>query len=80
MQYAFMATGHEPKPDPNARFTSGRSVDGKGEFSFIPQMQPLGDVPELAEPPPSTFDAPTPSDVAKSGLAKVAQKAKDALS
>ena len=81
LQYAFMATGKDKHPGfDGARFTSGTSIDGKGEFSFIDQMEPLGDVPELAEPPPSTFDAATPGDVAKSGLAKVAQKAKDALS
>ncbi|MGB3543583.1 manganese catalase family protein [Rubrivirga sp.] len=81
LQYAFMATGTEPHDGfDGARFTSGPSVDGKGEFSMIDKMEPLGDVPELPEPPPSTFDAPRPQDVAKSGLAKVAQKAKDALS
>ena len=79
LNYAFMSTNIEPQPDPGARYTSGRSIDGKGEFSFIPRMEPLGGVPQLPEPPPSTFDAPTPTDGLVSGAAKLAQKAKDAL-
>ena len=81
LEYAFMATSRDPHPGfGDARFTSGPSIDGKGEFSFIDRMEPLGEVPELPEPPPSTFDAATPGDAAVSGLAKVAQKAKDILS
>ncbi|MDT0632808.1 manganese catalase family protein [Rubrivirga sp. S365] len=80
LSYAFMSTHIEPQDDPGARYTSGRSIDGKGEFSFIPKMEPLGGEPQLPEPPPSTFDAATPQDGAKSGAAGLVQKAKDALS
>lgn len=80
LSYAFMSTHVEPQADPGARYTGGPSVDGNGEFSFIPKMEPLGGEPRLPEPPPSTFNAPTPTDGLVSGATKLAQKAKDALS
>lgn len=49
--YAFMATGIAPSKAPDARWTSGPSMDGKGEFSFIPFMEPLGQEPKLSAPP-----------------------------
>jgi Mn-containing catalase len=79
LSYAFMSTHVEPQEDPGARYTSGRSIDGKGAFSFIPKMKPLGGEPNLPEPPPETFDAVHPPDTAASLGAKVVEKAKDAL-
>jgi Mn-containing catalase len=48
--YAFMATRVTPVDPPSARWVSGRSVDGHGEFSFIPFMKPLGQEPSLSAP------------------------------
>ena len=44
----------EDAPPLEGRFTSGPSLDGKGEFS-IEQAEPMGDKPQLAPPDPSTF-------------------------
>ena len=44
----------EDAPPLEGRFTSGPSLDGKGEFS-IEQAKPMGDKPQLAPPDPSTF-------------------------
>ena len=39
-----------------------------------------GDVPVLAEPPPYTFNAPTPADVAMGPMKKAVETLKDVLS
>lgn len=49
--YAFVSTQHEPAPDPNQRWTTGTSIDGRGSFSFQPAA-PLGGEPVLAPPVP----------------------------
>ena len=55
--YAFMSTRKDPKPDAfdGSRWVTGRSIDGNGEFSFIADMQPLGDIPQLGMADPRTF-------------------------
>lgn len=55
--YAFMSTRKDPKPDAfdGSRWVSGRSIDGNGEFSFIADMKPLGDIPKLGMADPRTF-------------------------
>lgn len=80
LSYAFMSTHAEPQKNPGARYTQGTSIDGNGEFSFIEKMEPLGGEPKLPEPPPSTFDAVDGMDKLETGAAKLAQKAKDAVS
>ena len=52
----------------------------EGEFSVIERMEPLGRIPELAEPPPYTFNAPTPADVAMGPMKKAVETHKDVLS
>lgn len=52
--YAFMETGVNGMPTPEGRWTSGKSIDGKGEFSVKPQ--PGAQKPDLAEPDPRTYD------------------------
>lgn len=52
--YAFMATRREPTPTPDARWASGPSLDGKGEFRFMNYFEPLGDEPRLAAPDPDS--------------------------
>ena len=80
LDYAFMGTGPVGTAPMPGRYTSGPSMDGKGEFSVIDRMEPLGQVPERAEPPPYTFDAATPSDVAAGPMKKAVETLKDVLS
>jgi Mn-containing catalase len=49
--YAFVSTNiNKPEPQPG-RWTSGPSIDGKGEFSFV-HASPMGGEPELGPPDP----------------------------
>jgi Mn-containing catalase len=50
--YTFYATGIEPMPEPDARWVKGPSIDGKGQFSYVPRMQPAGEKPTLGPPNP----------------------------
>lgn len=52
--YAYVATGVEGSRVPEGRFTSGRSLDGNGEFSLV-QAAPLGQEPQLAPPIPQGY-------------------------
>lgn len=49
--YAFVSTQRQPAEDPMQRWTTGPSLDGKGNFTFQPAT-PLGGEPELAPPVP----------------------------
>lgn len=54
LQYAYTFFGHADAPmDPGARWLSGPSMDGKGEFSFADPAPRLGQEPELMPGPPS---------------------------
>ncbi|MEQ8673815.1 MAG: manganese catalase family protein [Aggregatilineales bacterium] len=55
--YAFMETGVNGMKTPEGRWTSGKSMDGKGEFSVKPQ--PGGGDANLKEPDPRTYDKPS---------------------
>ena len=48
----FVATGIEPEKAPDARWTKGKSIDGRGLFSFVAQAKPLGEKPRLGPPDP----------------------------
>ncbi len=48
-EYAFVSTNIEQPPAPDARWASGPSIDGKGEFKYI-YASPLGQVPVLGPP------------------------------
>jgi Mn-containing catalase len=50
--YAFFATGMEPQKAPDGRWAKGKSIDGKGQFSFVPQMTPVGEKSTLGPPNP----------------------------
>jgi Mn-containing catalase len=52
--YAFMATGVNGMATPEGRWSSGKSVDGKGEFSVT--QQPGAGKPNLASPDRRTYD------------------------
>lgn len=55
--YAFVSTNINPEMDENAagaRWTHGKSIDGKGEFT-LEKAYPLGEKPNLAPPHPDGF-------------------------
>jgi Mn-containing catalase len=78
-QYAYSFFGHGEEPmDPNARWLTGPSPDGKGEFSYV-EAPRLGQEPELMGAPDSVHggvEATRPAE----GDGGVVKKVKDALS
>ena len=52
--YAFISTGIPGTPQTEGRWTSGKSLDGNGEFSQI-KAEPYGDKPKLAPPVPQGY-------------------------
>ena len=52
--YTFFTTGVDGSPPPQGRWTSGPSLDGKGEFR-TEQLRPMGDEPRLDPPIPQAF-------------------------
>ncbi|GEM45112.1 manganese catalase family protein [Deinococcus cellulosilyticus] len=51
VSYAFFSTAVDGIEPPSGRFTSGPSLDGKGEFSVV-KIAPMGQEPKLAPPLP----------------------------
>jgi Mn-containing catalase len=51
--YVDTRIGEDTAP-PEGRFTSGPSLDGKGEYSLIP-AEPQGEKPVLGPPDPAAF-------------------------
>jgi Mn-containing catalase len=47
--YTFFSTSITDEGAPQARWTHGRSIDGKGEFNWRRAM-PMGDIPQLSDP------------------------------
>jgi Mn-containing catalase len=70
--YVYLGFTHDGAEPPRGRWSEGKSIDGKGEFSLRP-MEPLGDVPVMAPPVPETFpqeaqlQAETPARNSSSG-------------
>ena len=52
--YAFLTTGVDGAAPPAGRWSSGPSIDGKGEFSIEP-ARPLGEEPVLSSPAAATY-------------------------
>lgn len=48
-EYAFVSTNIEQPPAPEARWASGPSIDGQGEFKYV-YAAPLGQEPVLGPP------------------------------
>jgi Mn-containing catalase len=51
----FLSTGHAATPEadtPDARWLQGRSIDGKGDFQYLRDFQPVGQEPKLGAPDP----------------------------
>ncbi|KQP83059.1 MULTISPECIES: manganese catalase family protein [unclassified Methylobacterium] len=51
--YNFFATTRDGSPPPAGRWTSGPSLDGKGEFTVV-QNEPMGEVPNLGPARPDS--------------------------
>ena len=56
--YAYMSTDVDPEPDPEAPWTTGHSIDGEGEYSYVQQRDLDGGDLGAPTPPPETYDAP----------------------
>ncbi|WP_027481392.1 manganese catalase family protein [Deinococcus pimensis] len=54
VSYAFISTAVNDIEPPTGRWTSGPSLDGKGEFS-VQRAKPMGQEPKLAPPIPEGF-------------------------
>ena len=52
--HAFFSTAVDGIEPPQGRWTSGPSLDGKGEYSVM-RLQPMGEEPQLAPPIPQAF-------------------------
>jgi Mn-containing catalase len=76
--YAFFGHGEEPM-DADARWLSGPSLDGKGEFSYV-EAPRLGQEPELTAGPPAAHggvEATRPAE--GNGASGMVKKLKDAV-
>jgi Mn-containing catalase len=79
-QYAYAFFGHSDAPmDPNARWLSGPSPDGKGEFSFADPAPRLGQAPDLAQAPASVHAGLDATRTNGSGDEGLAGKVKDTM-
>jgi Mn-containing catalase len=79
-QYAYSFFGHADAPmDPAARWLSGPSLDGKGEFSFADPAPGLGQHAELAAAPESVHAGLDATRTNGGGDGGVVGKVKDAL-
>jgi Mn-containing catalase len=56
--YDFMSTNPEAETDPGEAWTTGESPDGKGELSFINQIELDGQEISIPTPDPSTYNDP----------------------
>jgi Mn-containing catalase len=80
--YKFFSTLKDPEPAPQARWTSGPSLDGKGEYSVFVN-EPMGQEPNLGAPRPEGYaetQQMTSAQQAMTGAKEAVAKVKDALS
>jgi Mn-containing catalase len=78
--YAFFSTGVNQVPTPDGRWTTGPSLDGKGQFSVFVN-KPLGQEPTLGPPRPEGYaEAQQMTPDGDGVLGKVADKIKGTLS
>jgi Mn-containing catalase len=78
-KYAYAFFGHADAPMPDARWLNGRSLDGKGEFTFADPAPRLGQEPELIAAPASAHDGVEATRADESGGGGVMDKVKDAV-
>ncbi|MDZ8188226.1 MAG: manganese catalase family protein [Nostoc sp. ChiSLP02] len=51
----------------DGRWAKGQSMDGKGEFQYVPNPKPLGPEPEPPQPDPRLHGTPKPGQIQGSG-------------
>jgi Mn-containing catalase len=79
-QYAYAFFGHADAPmAPDARWLSGPSLDGKGEFSFADPAPRLGQQPQLAQAPESVHAGLDATRANGGGGEGMMDKVKDAI-
>jgi Mn-containing catalase len=79
-QYAYSFFGHADAPmDPNARWLSGPSPDGKSEFTFADPAPRIGQEPQLAQAPASVHAGLDATRTNGSGNGGMMSKVKDAI-
>src|SRR5437763_10029944 len=79
-QYAYQFFGHGEEPmDSTARWLSGPSLDGKGEFSFADPAPRLGQEPQLAQGPASAHDGMEATRAASGNGGGIAEKVKETV-
>lgn len=64
-EYAYQFWNHsEGEESAEGQWASGPSIDGKGEFQYVANSQPIGLVPEPPQPDPRLHGTPkTPQDI-----------------
>src|SRR3954447_4892222 len=79
-QYAYTFFGHgDEQMDPGARWLSGPSLDGKGEFGFADPVPRLGQEAELVQAPDSVHGGLDATRTNGGGNGGVVGKVKDAI-
>jgi len=78
-KYAYAFFGHADAPMPDARWLSGRSLDGKGEFSFADPAPRLGQEPKLMGAPESVHGGVEATRAGGGNGGGVMGKVKDAV-
>src|SRR3954452_100532 len=79
-QYAYSFFGHADEPmDPAARWLTGPSLDGKGEFRFADPAPRLGPEPQLSEAPSSVHAGLDATRTNGGGNGGMVGKVKDAI-
>jgi len=80
-QYAYSFFDHlgDREVDPSARFTSGQSLDGRGEFTFADPAPRLGQEPQLAQAPSSAHDGVEATRAASGNGGGIAEKVKETV-
>jgi Mn-containing catalase len=58
-EFAYQFWNHsEGNESSEGRWATGRSMDGKGEFQYVANPQPLGPEPQPPQPPAQLHDTP----------------------
>lgn len=79
--YAYQFFGHADAPmDPAARWLTGPSLDGRGQFGFADPAPALGQEPQLAKAPPSVHGGTEATRTSEEGEGSgMIDKVKDAV-
>jgi len=67
-EFAYQFWNHSEGTDSaEGRWAKGRSMDGKGEFEYVANPQPLGTEPQLSPPNPQLHGTPKPGQTEGNG-------------